>query len=120
MLYNFSNRATPVRLPDPRTNPIARVLEQSVQVRLRSIEEKLSLASTFCVTAEIEIKYGNINRARYLLQKTQSFNDALAAHINHSQIPSRYRTVFRQGVARIAERVELLVSQLNKRRAENL
>lgn len=103
-------------LPDPGTNPIKRVLERSVETRVRSIKEKLSIALTFCATVEIEIKYGDINRARYLLQRTQSAIDALADHIDHSkQISPEYRRSFQQGVARVAERVTLLDSQINNR-----
>lgn len=102
--------------PDSGMNPIKRVVEQSVETRVRSIREKLSIALTFCATVEIEIKYGDINRARYLLQKTQSAIDALAVHIDHSkQISPEYCRVFQQDVARVAERVTLLDWQINNR-----
>jgi len=84
---------------------------------VRSIKEKLSIALTFCTTVEIEIKYGDINRARYLLHKTQSAIDALAHHIDHSkQISPEYRRSFQQGMARVSERAALLGWQINNRR----
>jgi len=64
---------------------------------MRPIQEKLSLAFTFCSTVEIEIKYGHSDRAMELLQNLRSTLDASTNHINNpAHISGKQSREFRE------------------------
>lgn len=93
-----------------------RVLQSSVETRMRAIQEKLSLAFTFCSTVEIEIKYGHSDRARALLHNLRSKVDALTDHINNpAHVSGKQSREFREQLVQLRKRVLLLESHIEQR-----
>jgi hypothetical protein len=71
------------------------VLQNSVETRMRAIQEKLSLAFTFCSTMEIEITHGHSDRAKELPHKLSSTMEALTDHINNpAHVSGKQRNEF--------------------------
>ena len=94
----------------------SRALQRSVETRLRSIQEKLSVAFTFCSTVEIEIKYGHSQRAKELLDKLRSTIESLTNHINNpAHLSGEQAKEFRDQLVQLRKRLLMLESQMEER-----
>jgi len=83
---------------------------------MRAIQEKLSLAFTFCSTVEIEIRYGHLDRAKGLLNKLCSTVETLTDHINNPAHDSgKQRNEFQKQLVQLRKRLLLLESQIEQR-----
>lgn len=102
--------------PEREREEYRRFLQQSVEMRMRAIHEKLSLASTFCNTVEIEVRFRDFARARVLLQKVTSTIQALTAHINDPGHVSDtlHKQEFRKQLTQLQQRISLLDSQISQ------
>lgn len=82
---------------------------------MRAIQEKISLTSTFCTSLELEIRFGNLSRAKDLLHKLHSAVIGLTAHINDpAHVPDKTtKQKFREQLAQLSQRVTLLHSQVD-------
>ncbi len=91
-----------------------RILQQSAETRMRAIQEKIALASTFWTTVELEIQFGNVNRAKAQLHKLNTAVNSLTAHINDPAHVSdkTIKQKFREQLAQLRQRVSFLVSQV--------
>jgi hypothetical protein len=91
----------------------SQVLQRSVETRTRSVQEKLSIAFTFCATVEIEIKYGDANRAKERLQKLRLVVQRLTAHINDPRhVFGQQSKEFRDQLVQLRKRLGGLESQI--------
>ena len=91
----------------------SRVLQDSVETRLRSIQEKISIAFTFCSTVEIEVRYGHVDRARELLNRLGSTVEALTDRINNpAHVSGQQAKEFREQLVQLRKRLLRLESQL--------
>lgn len=103
-----------VGVPQNLPTHFSRVLKQSAETRMRAIQEKIALASTFCTTVELEIRYGNRYRATDLLDKLHLALNSVTAHINDPAHVSDkdLQQKFRQQLADLRQRVSFLRSQV--------
>jgi hypothetical protein len=93
-----------------------RILQQSVQTRMRAIQEKISLASTFCNTAEIAVRFNSRDRANYLLDKFRSTVEALEAHINNpGHVCGEEYEEFQKQLGQLRKRLLMLESRIEQR-----
>jgi hypothetical protein len=82
---------------------------------MQAIQVKLDLASTYCSTVEIEIKYGHFDRAKVLLPTLRSTVEALTAHIyNPAHVPSKRSREFRAQLVQLRKRLLLLEFPIEK------
>jgi len=94
----------------------SQVLQRSVEMRMRSIQEKISIAFTFCSTVETEIKYGHFDRAKELANKLRSTEEALIAHINNpAHVSGKQSKQFREQLVQLRKRLLMLESQIEQR-----
>jgi len=92
-----------------------RVLQRSVEARMRAIQEKISLACTFCSTVEIAIQYGHFDRAKELQHKLRSTVEALTDHLNNPQHVSAQQSMeFREQLVQLRKRLAMLESQIRE------
>ena len=83
---------------------------------MRSIQEKISIAFTFCSTVEIEIRYGQVDRATDLLSKLRATVEALTDHINNPEhVSGKQRNEFQKQLLQLRKRILMLESQLGRR-----
>ena len=83
---------------------------------MRSIQEKISVAFTFCSTVEIEIKYGHSDRAKELLNKLRSTVESLTDHVNHpGHVSGKQRKEFQEQLLQLRKRLTTLESQIEQR-----
>ena len=108
-------------VPQTQQAELTRVLQQSAETRMRAIEEKISIAFTFCTSVELEIQLGKLNRANYLMDKLDSAIDRLTAHINHPAHVSdkRVKQKFQDKLAVLRQRVSRLHSEVNQAQSAN-
>ena len=101
-------------VPQGLPTSFSRVLQQSAEARVRSIQEKISLASTFCTTVELEIRFGDINRAKDLLYKLNSTVNSLTAHVSDPAHVSdkTIKQKFWEQLAQLRQCVSSLLSQI--------
>jgi predicted nucleic acid-binding Zn-ribbon protein len=93
---------------------LRRVLHVSREARLRSMQEKISIAATFCNTIEVEIRYRDLDRARELLRKVRSTLEDLTAHVSNPEHVSGERaTEFQGQLARLRHRLSELDSLID-------
>jgi len=91
------------------------ILQSSRNERMRSIEQKIALAFTFCSTVEIETQFGHFDRANELFQKLRSAVDALENHINNPAHVSRDRsTQFRERLLQLRQRLSQLELRIER------
>ena len=103
-------------IPLTELRQITRVLQQSAETRMRAIREKISLTSTLCNTVELEIKFGNFNRAQDLLFKLDSVLNGLTSHIDDPVHVSdqTLREGFLGQLAQLRQRVSLMRSDIEQ------
>jgi len=93
-----------------------RVLQSSVETRMRSIHAKISLAFTFCSTVQSEIQFGHIDRAKVMLRKLHSTVEALTVHINNpAHVSGKQSNEFRKKLVELRKQVltfEFQIEQL--------
>jgi hypothetical protein len=95
---------------------LRRVLELSAATRMRAIQEKISIADTFCNTIEVEIRYRDLDRARELLRKLRSTISGLTAHVSNPEHVSGERaTAFQDQLAQLRQRLSELDSWIDSR-----
>ena len=101
-------------VPQGLPTQFSRVLQQSAETRMRAIQEKISLASTFCTSVDLEIRYGNFDRAKERLCKLHSALNNLTVHINDPAhvADKTIKQKFGEQLAQLRQRVSLLNSQL--------
>jgi len=88
-------------------------LEESVQLRMKAIGNKISLAFTFCETVETEARCGRRDEAEQLLGKLCTTIDHLDLHINpYINLPDTFLAECREQLARLEERVSLIDSEM--------
>jgi len=91
----------------------SRVLQSSVETRMRSIQEKITLALTFCSTVEIEITHGHPDNAKSLLHKLRSTVDVLTDHVNNpAHVSGKRSKEFREQLVQLRKRLMRLESRL--------
>ena len=94
----------------------SRVLQSSMETRMRAIQEKLSLAFTFCSTVEIEIKYGHSDRARELVNRLRSTVGNLTDHINDPRhVSGKQSREFREQLVQLKKRLIVIESLIEQR-----
>jgi len=94
----------------------SRILQSSVEIRMRSIQEKITLAFTFCSTVEIETTHGHSDRAKALLHKLRSTIEALTAHINNpAHVSGKQAKQFREQIVQLNKRLIKLESRVEQR-----
>lgn len=100
---------------------LTQLLQQSAETRMRAIEEKISISATFCTSVELEIRLGNVHRAKDSLHKLHSAIDRLAAHINNPAHISdqRIKQKFREQLTLLMERVSFLQSEVKDAQSGN-
>lgn len=99
-----------------QVSQLRRVLEVSTQARMRAIQEKISIAATFCNTIEVEIRYRDLDRARDLLDKLHSTIHDLTVHVSNPEHVSGERaTAFQNQLARLRQRLSELDSLIDSR-----
>lgn len=90
---------------------LRRLLELSTATRMRSIQEKISIAATFCNTIEVEIRYRDLDRARELLGKLHSTIDDLTDHVsNPAHVSGQRANVFHDQLGQLRRRLSQLDS----------
>ena len=90
-----------------------RDLEDSVQLRMRAIQNKISLAFTFCATVETKVRCGRRDEAERLLGKLCTTIDHLHLHINpYINLPDTFLAECREQLARLEQRVSLINSEM--------
>jgi hypothetical protein len=108
-----SRKSAPVGESEIQETQYSRVLQSSVEVRMRSIQEKISIAFTFCATVEIEMKYGRSDRAKELFDKLHSTIEKLTVHINNPRhVTGKQLKEFQQNLVQLRRRMLLLESQM--------
>lgn len=103
-------------IPQTERKQISRVLQQSAETRMRAIQEKISFTSTLCNTVELQIQFGNFNRAQDLLFKLDSVLNGLTSHINNPAHVSdqTLRQGFLGQLAQLRQRVSLMRSDIEQ------
>ena len=103
-----------MRLPQSQLTELRQVLQRSTEIRMRAIQEKIAIAFTFCATVDLEIRFGDPDRSRSLLNKLHSVVDGLIAHINDPAHVSGkiFKQEFRRQLGQLRQRVSLLRSQV--------
>ena len=92
-----------------------RVLQSSVETRMRSIQEKISLAFTFCSTVQCEIQYGDLDRASEMLRKLYSTVEVLTGHINNrAHVPVQQSDEFRKSIGELRKQLLTLEFQIEQ------
>jgi hypothetical protein len=106
-----------VGVPQSQPSQFSRVLQQSAEMRMRAIQEKISITFTFCTTIELEIRFGSLNRAKDLLDKLDFALNDLTAHINNpSHVSDKTaKEKFWGQLAQLRQRVSFLNSQVEHR-----
>lgn len=96
--------------PQSERTQNGRFLQQSVETRLRVVQEEISLAFTLCNTVELEIRYGHLDRAKYLLHKLHVAVDEITAHVNDpAHVPDkRVRQEFNKQMIQLRLRLSTL------------
>lgn len=90
-------------------------LQASAQTRMRSIQERISIASTFCGTVELEIRFGDLERAKDVLKKLHSTVEDLATHIDDRHVTDqRWRREFSNQLAQLRERLSELDAKIDR------
>jgi predicted nucleic acid-binding Zn-ribbon protein len=94
----------------------SQILQRSVETRMRSIQEKISIAFTFCSTVETEIQYGHFDRAKELLNKLRSTVESLTSHINNpAHVSGKQAKEFREQLVQLRKQLLRLESQIERR-----
>jgi len=94
------------------------ILQQSVEARMRAMQEKIALAFTFCSTVEIEVRYGDTDRAMGLLHKLRSTVEGLTDHINNpGHVSGKQSKEFQEELVQLRNRLVMLESQNEQRRS---
>lgn len=110
-------RKSPPASVSESESQVTRVLQSSLETRMRSIREKLSLTFTVCSTVEIEIRYGSSDRAKALLHSLLSTMEALTNHINNpAHVSGKHSREFREQLVQLRKRLFLLESRIGQRR----
>jgi len=95
----------------------SRVLQRSVETRMRAIQEKLSIAFTFCSTVEIEVRHGELDRAKQLLHKLRTTVETLTVHINNPEhVTGEQAREFKKQLVQLRKKVLKLDSETEQRR----
>jgi hypothetical protein len=105
-----------VRVQQSEPTQFSRLLQQSAETRMRAIQEKIAITFTFCATVELEIRFGDTNRAKHLVYKLHSTVNGLTAHINDPAHVSNktIKQKFRRQLAQLRERVSHLHSHVEQ------
>jgi len=83
---------------------------------MRSIQEKISIAFTFCATVETQIRYGHFDRAKELVNKLRSTAEALTDHINNpAHVSGKQRKQFQEQLVQLRKRIAMIESQIEQR-----
>jgi len=80
---------------------------------MRSIQEKITLAFTFCSTVEIEIIHGHPDKAKALRHKLRSTVEVLTDHVNNpAHVSGKQSKEFREQLVQLRKRLMRLESRL--------
>lgn len=103
-------------VPQTQRAQVSRVLQLSEETRMRAIQGKISLVSTFCTTVELDVQFGEMWRAKDLLNKLGLAINSLTAHINDPAHVSdkTIKQEFRRQLAQVRQRVTALYSQVEQ------
>jgi len=104
--------------PKKKLEQIRQSLEQSAETRMRAIQERISTTETLFRTLEIEIRFGELDRARDHLNKLRSIIKGLIAHIGKPAHVSdkQLKQQFRKQLAQIEQGLSSLDFQINHHR----
>ncbi len=95
---------------------IRRALEASVEARMRSIREKISITSTFCSTIEVQIRFGHLDRAGELMSKLHCILHSLEVHVSDpAHVSGQQAMQFRKQLAQVKRRLAGLEAEIHLR-----
>ena len=93
-----------------------RVLPSSVETRMQSIQQQISLAFTLCSTVQIELQYGHFDRAEDLLRELHSLVEGLTAHVkNPDHVSRKHSNEFRKNIVELRKQILRLESGIEQR-----
>lgn len=79
---------------------------------MRAIQEKISIAATFCTIIEVTIRCGHPERAQEMLSKLRSTIEGLTVHVDSTaQVCGKRARQFQQQLAQLTNRLAALESK---------
>ena len=90
-----------------------RLLQASLETRLKGIQSQFALAFTLCKTAETELLYGRIDEAQRLTYKIRHSCESLRHRLaeRHHHMPEYSRDGFQQQLKRLEDQIQQIESR---------
>ena len=110
---SFSIKCDAVVNKNPNATKTAHLREEAAEVRVRSVESQLSLASTLCATAEIEIRADEHDAGRKLVRKLRRHAKTISVHLNEpGRLPRTAVPDLRKRLTQLEKRIEKIAANL--------
>jgi hypothetical protein len=100
--------------PKKELEQIRQSLQRSADTRMRAIQERISTTEALFTTIEIEVRFGELDRAREHRDKPRSIVEKLIAHINNPAHVSDklLKQEFPKQLTQIAKRLSSVDTQI--------